>query len=106
MKRFHVHVAVKEVQESIRFYSAVFGTSPTVVADQFKYRPTVSGVSPNSGPAEGGTAVTVSGTGFQINNPNVVAACGCGSSFQAKDEADGTGEAVATNAGGSCGGCH
>src|SRR5205823_13241870 len=41
------------------------GTSPTVVADQFKYRPTVSGVSPNSGPAEGGTAVTVSGTGFR-----------------------------------------
>src|SRR5204863_4590945 len=27
------------------------------------------------------------GAGFQIDNPNVVAACGCGSSFQAKDEA-------------------
>ena len=26
------------------------------------------------------------GAGFQIDNPNVVAACGCGSSFQAKDE--------------------
>jgi iron-sulfur cluster assembly protein len=26
------------------------------------------------------------GAGFQIENPNVVAACGCGSSFQAKDE--------------------
>ena len=29
------------------------------------------------------------GAGFAINNPNVQAACGCGSSFQAKDEAGG-----------------
>lgn len=28
----------------------------------------------------------LSGAGFQVNNPNVVAACGCGSSFQVKDE--------------------
>jgi len=27
------------------------------------------------------------GAGFTVNNPNVVAACGCGSSFQVKDEA-------------------
>jgi iron-sulfur cluster assembly protein len=26
------------------------------------------------------------GAGFQVNNPNVVAACGCGSSFQVKDD--------------------
>ena len=26
------------------------------------------------------------GAGFQVNNPNVVAACGCGSSFQVKEE--------------------
>jgi iron-sulfur cluster assembly protein len=26
------------------------------------------------------------GAGFQVNNPNVVAACGCGSSFQVRDE--------------------
>lgn len=25
-------------------------------------------------------------SGFQVNNPNVVAACGCGSSFRVKDE--------------------
>ena len=29
------------------------------------------------------------GAGFTVNNPNVVAACGCGSSFQVKDEAPG-----------------
>jgi iron-sulfur cluster assembly accessory protein len=27
------------------------------------------------------------GAGFQVNNPNVVAACGCGSSFQVREEA-------------------
>ena len=44
------------------------------------------------------------GAGFAINNPNVVAACGCGSSFQAKDDAEG--EPVSTHAGGGCGsGC-
>ena len=30
------------------------------------------------------------GAGFAINNPNVQAACGCGSSFQAKDETAGS----------------
>jgi iron-sulfur cluster assembly protein len=45
------------------------------------------------------------GAGFAINNPNVQAACGCGSSFQAKDGVV-EGEAVETHAGGGCGsGC-
>lgn len=44
------------------------------------------------------------GAGFAINNPNVQAACGCGSSFQAKDEAGS--EPVESHAGGACGaGC-
>jgi iron-sulfur cluster assembly protein len=30
------------------------------------------------------------GAGFQVNNPNVVAACGCGSSFQVKEESEQT----------------
>jgi len=34
------------------------------------------------------------GAGFQVNNPNVVAACGCGSSFQVKDESAETATAV------------
>ncbi len=29
---------------------------------------------------------SLQGAGFQINNPNVVASCGCGTSFQIKDE--------------------
>jgi hypothetical protein len=42
------------------------GTSATSSADQFSYLagPTVTGVSPSSGPTAGGTAVTISGSGF------------------------------------------
>jgi iron-sulfur cluster assembly accessory protein len=45
------------------------------------------------------------GAGFAINNPNVQAACGCGSSFQAKDGVEGE-PAPAHAANGGCGsGC-
>jgi hypothetical protein len=44
------------------------GTSPTSPADEFTYTavavPTVTGISPNSGPAAGGTVVTITGSGF------------------------------------------
>ena len=44
------------------------GTSATSAADQFTYSaaaaPTVTGLSPTSGPAAGGTLVTITGTGF------------------------------------------
>ena len=42
------------------------------------------------------------GAGFAINNPNVQAACGCGSSFQAKE---GVGEETSAAAGGCGSGC-
>jgi catechol 2,3-dioxygenase-like lactoylglutathione lyase family enzyme len=35
MNRFHVHVAVPDLQESIRFYSAMFGSEPSVVKDDY-----------------------------------------------------------------------
>ena len=28
MKRFHIHVGVEKLDESIRFYSALFGAEP------------------------------------------------------------------------------
>ena len=31
MKRFHVHVAVEDLDESVRFYSTLFATEPTVL---------------------------------------------------------------------------
>ena len=38
MKRFHVHVAVKDLESNIRFYSALFGAEPTVTkADYAKW---------------------------------------------------------------------
>lgn len=43
------------------------------------------------------------GAGFAINNPNVQAACGCGSSFQAKEGVGG--EPTETYAGGGCASC-
>jgi iron-sulfur cluster assembly accessory protein len=48
------------------------------------------------------------GAGFAINNPNVQAACGCGSSFQAKEGVATEESAEQTHAGaGGCGsGCH
>ena len=35
MKRFPVHVAVDDLNANIRFYSTVFGTSPTVLKDDY-----------------------------------------------------------------------
>ncbi len=35
MKRFHVHVAVKNLAESTRFYAAMFGVAPTVMKDDY-----------------------------------------------------------------------
>lgn len=35
MKRFHVHVAVTDLDKSIRFYSAVFGAAPTVAKPDY-----------------------------------------------------------------------
>jgi len=35
VKRFHVHVAVTDLAESIRFYSALFGAEPEVVKPDY-----------------------------------------------------------------------
>lgn len=35
MKRFHVHVAVKDLNQSINFYSALFGAAPSVTKDDY-----------------------------------------------------------------------
>jgi Regulator of chromosome condensation (RCC1) repeat/IPT/TIG domain len=42
----------------------VVGTSPITTKDRFKYTPTVTSVTPNSGTTGGGTSITVTGTGF------------------------------------------
>ena len=35
MKRFHVHVGVHDLQQSIRFYATLFGAQPTVLKDDY-----------------------------------------------------------------------
>ncbi|MGH7924471.1 MAG: ArsI/CadI family heavy metal resistance metalloenzyme [Candidatus Binatus sp.] len=35
MKRMHIHVAVKEIPESIKFYSTMFGVEPSVVKKDY-----------------------------------------------------------------------
>jgi catechol 2,3-dioxygenase-like lactoylglutathione lyase family enzyme len=35
MKRFHVHVAVDDIDANVRFYSTMFGTSPSVLKDDY-----------------------------------------------------------------------
>lgn len=35
MKRFHVHVAVDDLDANVRFYSTVFGTQPTVLKSDY-----------------------------------------------------------------------
>src|SRR5687768_18305118 len=35
VKRLHVHVAVHDLQQSIRFYSALFGAEPAVKKDDY-----------------------------------------------------------------------
>ena len=35
MKRLHVHVAVHDLQQSIRFYSALFAAQPSVTKDDY-----------------------------------------------------------------------
>jgi alpha-tubulin suppressor-like RCC1 family protein len=42
------------------------GTSAFSYADYFKYSPTVTGLSPNTGSKAGGTSVTISGAGFAL----------------------------------------
>lgn len=35
MKRFHVHVSVNDLAESIRFYSTIFGSTPTIEKNDY-----------------------------------------------------------------------
>jgi iron-sulfur cluster assembly accessory protein len=68
-------------------------------------------VDPFSAPYLAGSQIdyvdALMGAGFAISNPNVQAACGCGSSFQAKEGVAAEGEeGTHVHAGGGCGsGC-
>jgi hypothetical protein len=49
------------------------GTNVASSADVFKYKPpTVTGVSPNTGPTTGGTVVTITGSGFALGSATTI----------------------------------
>jgi hypothetical protein len=48
------------------------GTSAISTADRFKFVPTITGLSPNTGSTGGGTIVTVTGTGFAVGTTATV----------------------------------
>jgi hypothetical protein len=47
------------------------GTSALTTKDHYKFTPTVTAVSPNTGPTAGGTSVTVTGTGFALGSATI-----------------------------------
>jgi lactoylglutathione lyase len=68
MKRFHVHVAVPDLQQSIRFYSTLFGAEPTVVKDDYA-KWMLDDPRVNFAISHRGGAVGINHLGFQVDEP-------------------------------------
>ena len=67
MKRFHVHVSVKDLPESVRFYNRLFGVSPTVEKpDYAKWM--LEDPRINFAISERGRATGVNHLGFQVDS--------------------------------------
>ncbi len=67
MKRFHVHVAVDDLETNIRFYSAVFGSPPTVAkSDYAKWM--IEGPRLNFAISNRGAKAGLDHLGFQVDS--------------------------------------
>lgn len=67
MKRFHVHLSVKDISASIHFYSKLFGTEPTVTqSDYAKWM--LDDPRINFAISQRGRAVGVNHLGFQVDS--------------------------------------
>jgi iron-sulfur cluster assembly accessory protein len=91
-------------------YALGFDRGPQDGDDEIEMHGVKVVVDPFSAPYLAGSEIdfvdALMGAGFAINNPNVQAACGCGSSFQAKEGVVAEGEPAHAHAGGGCGsGC-
>jgi predicted enzyme related to lactoylglutathione lyase len=88
MKRFHVHVAVQDLAASIRFYSSVFGTEPSVVKpDYAKWM--LEDPRVNFAISRRCAAVGVNHLGIQVDSSDELAALReqiAGGDIQARDE--------------------
>src|SRR5437763_10198830 len=67
MKRFHVHVAVNDLEQSIRFYSALFGAEPAVTKDDYA-KWMVDDPRINFAISQRGAKVGVNHLGFQVDS--------------------------------------
>ena len=68
MKRFHVHVAVEDLEANIRFYSSVFGAEPTVrKPDYAKWM--VEDPRVNFAISQRGASPGINHLGFQVDEP-------------------------------------
>ncbi len=91
-------------------YALGFDRGPQDGDDEVEMHGVKVVVDPFSAPYLAGSEIdyvdALMGAGFAINNPNVQAACGCGSSFQAKEDVGaGAEEPAAAHAGGCGSGC-
>ena len=69
MKRFHVHVAVPDLQQSIRFYSTLFGAQPSVVKDDYA-KWMLEDPRVNFAISHRGGAAGINHLGFQVDHPS------------------------------------
>ena len=67
MKRFHVHVAVPDLDESIRFYSTLFGAEPAVRKDDYA-KWMLDDPRVNFAISQRGAAVGINHLGFQVDS--------------------------------------
>ena len=67
MKRFHVHVSVQDLPESLRFYSDLFGAPPSVVKDDYA-KWMIEDPRINFAISRRGRAAGVNHLGFQVDS--------------------------------------
>ena len=67
MKRFHAHVRVDDLMSSVRFYSTLFGTEPTVLrSDYAKWM--LDDPCVNFAITAGSTSIGLDHLGFQVES--------------------------------------
>jgi lactoylglutathione lyase len=67
MKRFHVHVAVPDLRQGIRFYSTMFGAEPSVVKEDYA-KWMLEDPRVNFAISQRGEAAGINHLGFQVDN--------------------------------------
>jgi hypothetical protein len=68
MKRLHIHIAVKDLQESINFYSTLFGEQPSLAKDDYA-KWDLRNPNINIAISTGGRATGVDHIGIQVETP-------------------------------------